>query len=147
MSRSPLSAIIASMMCAVFVFNARAYTEKEVREKISGYTRMQNAGTGLMIGGIVLAGVGPFLLVNGIRRMANDESWDAYSNENPDGYWTGYGGALCLGFGVSMTVGGGVLQKIGRNKIKEYKRRLERFSLRVGPNSIGLVYDCNYRRR
>ena len=126
--------------CAASSFGEK-YTKDEIVAKINGFSRMQNAGTGLLIGGIALDFIGPVLLVTGIQKMVDDEDWDSDSNDPPDGYWSMYSGVYCTTFGIAMTVAGGVLLKIGKNKRHEYERRLERFSVQITPQSASLTYD------
>lgn len=114
---------------------ADEYTQEELQNKISGYSRMRRAGKGLLIGGIILDIAGPVALITGVMKIVDYD----YSNNKgvlPDGLGLMYAGAIGLGFGVTMTAGGIVLSVIGNNKVKEYRNRLE---ISYSINSVNLT--------
>lgn len=117
------------------------YTLNEIQIKISGFQRMNRAGTGLLAGGILLDCIGTITLITGISGMVNeidqmyDDPYDTYYEDDTPGWlWQVYVGSYSLGFGIPMTVAGSVLKAIGSRKLQEYEKRLERISFRLSPN-------------
>ncbi len=133
--------ILFSSSCAF----SEEYSRAELKNKLDGFSRMYSAGTGMLIGGIVLDVIGPTLLINGISVFAkymdnldSDSTYDEF--EFPDGLGQIYAGAICLGFGVPLTIAGSVLKSIGGSKSREYRSRLKNLSLDFAPNKVSLTY-------
>ncbi len=122
------------------------YTPPELRTKLTGFRRMNNAGGGLLVGGILLDCIGTITLIAGINGMVNeiDQAYDdpyadTYYEDSPGWLWQMYIGSYSLGFGIPMTVAGSVLKVIGSRKVSEYEKRLKQISIHLSPNQWTLV--------
>ena len=139
---------LTSILMGVLIFSilgsafSEEYTREELKEKIAGFARMQTGGTIMLVAGITLDCIGPFLLINGISRMVKDMERDDYLDTYlPDGYMQMQAGVYALGFGIPLTAAGSVLNAIGGKKVREYKSRLKRVSLNISPSSVSIKYN------
>ena len=140
--------IISAFVILFFASGAfsEEYTRAELKNKLAGFTRMQTGGTVMLVAGITLDCLGPFLLINGITRMVKDVEKDMESDYysdtyTPDGFIQMEVGVYALGFGIPLTVAGSVLKAIGGKKAREYKSRLKKVSFDISPNKVSVLYD------
>jgi hypothetical protein len=122
------------------VNSAGEYTCRELQSKIASFTRMRNAGVGLLVGGGVGVVVGVAMIAS-----ANGVMYYSYnSNYGESGNLTGGIGADIAVLGVVMTVAGIILTSIGAKKSREYNDRAKaqqcRLEVELSPNAVELVY-------
>jgi hypothetical protein len=120
--------------------SANEYTCPELMRKIASFSRMRNAGIGLLAGGGVGVVVGVAMIAS-----ANGVMYYSYnSNYGESGDLTGGIGADIAVLGVLMTVAGIVLTSIGAKKSREYNNRAKaqqcRLEVELSPNAVELVY-------
>ncbi len=109
--------------------------------KITSYSKMKKAGSGLAVGGGALAVVGVGLI--------SSATWETTTNSNGYSSTTtadaeGVAGVVMLTVGIPLMITGIVLNRVGNKKVKSYQERLSRVSFNMGytPNNKGfaLVY-------
>lgn len=118
------------------------YSCSEISEKIAGFTKMRNAGTGLLIGGIVMSALGIGLIASAGGETYY-ETGPQGSSGDPAG---GLGAVLLIMLGIPGTIAGPILLSIGSRKRREYRelsaqRRCSVY-LELDFNTVGLA--CHF---
>lgn len=125
--------ILLVLMISSLAIRAQNQQNLLYQAKVEKYTKMKHAGVGLTIGGSVLTGIGLGLMVDGIRKVNNDDNYDPYSSSSVDGSGEVIIGYLGFVLGVSTTTTGIVLWSIGASKTNKYQQKLNSISLNLNP--------------
>lgn len=125
--------ILLVLMISSLAIRAQNQQNLLYQAKVEKYTKMKHAGVGLTIGGSVLTGIGLGLMVDGIRKVNNDDNYDPYSSSSVDGSGEVIIGYLGFVLGVSTTTTGIVLWSIGASKSNKYQHKLNSISLNLNP--------------
>lgn len=108
------------------------YTIDELRDKLATYTKLQSTGTKLFVPGLISIGVGATGFAWGIVLLSSGQDEGAFP------YMLGYTGVV---IGIPLTAAGAVLRGVGGKKRDEYRSRLDRVTLGVGPGQIALTFS------
>jgi hypothetical protein len=138
MSRKPAAEVVENEKPSTS--SGSEYSCQELRGKVASFTKMRNAGIGLLAGGGVGVIVGAAMIAS-----ANGVAYYSYdSNTGESGNMTGGIGADIAVLGVALTVAGIVLTSIGAKKSREYSERANaqhcRLEVEISPNAVELVY-------
>lgn len=128
--------ILLVFMISSFMIQAQNQQNLLYQAKVEKYTKMKHTGVGLTIGGTILTGIGIGLMVDGIRKVNNDDTYDPYdpnSSTSTDGSGEALVGYLGFVLGVSTTTTGIILWSVGSSKSNKYQQRLNSISLNLNP--------------
>ena len=131
------------LLTGVLIFSLSAFSQSEQRQlyegKIASYTKLANAGSGLLLTGVVLSSVGVGCLVSYFSEDINTYVDDPYTGK----YYLGVYG---LGIGIDMIIGGAIMRSVGIRKVKQYRNKLSGLStnLIITPQVKGLTLTYRF---
>lgn len=135
--------ILIAIVLGICCFQNQAVAQTEQRQlyegKIASYTRLANAGSGLLLSGVVLSSVGVGCLVSYFSEDINTYVDDPYTGK----YYLGVYG---LGIGIDMIIGGAIMRSVGIRKVKQYRNKLSGLStnLIITPQVKGLTLTYRF---
>lgn len=135
--------ILIAIVLGICSFRNQVNAQTEPRQlyegKIASYTKLANAGSGLLFGGVLLSSIGAGCLISYFSEDVNTFVDDPYTGK----YYLGVYG---LGIGLDMIIGGAILRSVGVRKVKQYRNKLSGLStnLIIGPDVKGLTLTYRF---
>lgn len=135
MKKIALLLVLAAVIASSSVFG-QTDQYSLYKRKIETYSKTKNAGTVLIIAGVITTAIGTATLVSYLKDLDDDDGYydddDMYTSE----YYIGVYGT---GIGLDMIIGGVVLNTIGSRKVRQYQSKLNNLSagIRWSPDAKG----------
>jgi hypothetical protein len=130
-------------LLGTLIFSVSAFSQTEQRQlyegKIASYTKLANAGSGLLFSGVLLSSIGAGCLISYFSEDVNTFVDDPYTGK----YYLGVYG---LGIGIDLIIGGAIMRSVGVRKVKQYRNKLSGLStnLIITPQVKGLTLTYRF---
>ncbi len=119
--------------------NAQTEPHQRYEDKIASFTKLANAGSGLLFSGVLLSSIGAGCLISYFSEDVNIFVDDPHTGK----YYLGVYG---IGIGLDMIIGGAIMRSVGVRKVKQYCDKLSGLStsLIISPDVKGLTLTYRF---